>query len=438
MADMRAMEEENARVNMRGSGHYIGAGATPSMGLSQFRGGSAASDRSWSQREIGRRKISGQLFNVPKSGGSAASDRSWSGREIERRKISGQLFNVPKSGAGMYDSDSDSDSDSSCDSECEMVSGRNRCRHGGGRKAVPVAHRRGGLVTSRASKAVRVGHRRGGLVTSRAIVPYHAPTSTAIVPYHAPSSAIVPYHAPSTYHPPVTTLSTGRATPAHPASYYQNLLRNRGRTTGRPSVADRAPQGMIEDHIPTAYPVRGPTRGSTSMASRIAMALAAGIPLAALGLVAADMAGAFDQPNSGSSGNSPGNAPGDEGPMGDLPAPPPDYAPGPSYAPGSGTPGGPGSSGGPGGYGGDPMGPGGVPPGLTGNELAWYLQSGNLPDRYFVGNLSQRRAKYGRGKKASSGHDGRSARAEIVRNVMREQGLSLPQASKYVKDHGLY
>jgi hypothetical protein len=31
-----------------------------------------------------------------------------------------------------------------------------------------------------------------------------------------------------------------------------------------------------------------------------------------------------------------------------------------------------------------------------------------------------------------------SARGAIVRKVMAEQGLSLPQASKYVKDNGLY
>jgi len=33
---------------------------------------------------------------------------------------------------------------------------------------------------------------------------------------------------------------------------------------------------------------------------------------------------------------------------------------------------------------------------------------------------------------------GKSERAEIVRKVMREQKLSLPQASKYVKEHNLY
>lgn len=40
LADLRAMEEENARMTMHGGAkHFIGAGATPSMGLSQFRGG---------------------------------------------------------------------------------------------------------------------------------------------------------------------------------------------------------------------------------------------------------------------------------------------------------------------------------------------------------------------------------------------------------------
>jgi hypothetical protein len=31
-----------------------------------------------------------------------------------------------------------------------------------------------------------------------------------------------------------------------------------------------------------------------------------------------------------------------------------------------------------------------------------------------------------------------SARGAIVKKVMAEHGLSLPQASKYVKEHGLY
>ena len=40
--------------------------------------------------------------------------------------------------------------------------------------------------------------------------------------------------------------------------------------------------------------------------------------------------------------------------------------------------------------------------------------------------------------KKSSGSDGRAKRAQIVKRVMKEQGLSLINASKYVKAHGLY
>jgi hypothetical protein len=38
----------------------------------------------------------------------------------------------------------------------------------------------------------------------------------------------------------------------------------------------------------------------------------------------------------------------------------------------------------------------------------------------------------------SGRRDGRSARAAVVREVMREMGMSLPEASRYVKQNGLY
>lgn len=45
----------------------------------------------------------------------------------------------------------------------------------------------------------------------------------------------------------------------------------------------------------------------------------------------------------------------------------------------------------------------------------------------------------GRKRRAKAGpNDGRKVRAAIVAKVMREQRLSLPAASKYVKDHNLY
>jgi hypothetical protein len=45
----------------------------------------------------------------------------------------------------------------------------------------------------------------------------------------------------------------------------------------------------------------------------------------------------------------------------------------------------------------------------------------------------------GRRKRAAAGpSDGRRRRAEIVKKVMREKGLKMIEASKYVKEHNLY
>jgi hypothetical protein len=59
---------------------------------------------------------------------------------------------------------------------------------------------------------------------------------------------------------------------------------------------------------------------------------------------------------------------------------------------------------------------------------------------YGVGRKAGGRTTYASSVSSSQGRAGgrRSARGEIVKKVMREQGLSLPQASKYVKDKGLY
>lgn len=65
LAAARAMEEENARMTMRGSGRasayggrMTGAGATPSMGLSQFRGGAAMCMAEAPKKKGGRRRRS--------------------------------------------------------------------------------------------------------------------------------------------------------------------------------------------------------------------------------------------------------------------------------------------------------------------------------------------------------------------------------------------
>jgi hypothetical protein len=44
---------------------------------------------------------------------------------------------------------------------------------------------------------------------------------------------------------------------------------------------------------------------------------------------------------------------------------------------------------------------------------------------------------YAKGKKGA-GSGGRSKRAEIVKKVMREKGMKMIEASKYVKAHSLY
>jgi hypothetical protein len=45
----------------------------------------------------------------------------------------------------------------------------------------------------------------------------------------------------------------------------------------------------------------------------------------------------------------------------------------------------------------------------------------------------------GRKKRASAGpNDGRRKRAEVVKKVMAEKGMKMIEASKYVKEHGLY
>lgn len=50
-----------------------------------------------------------------------------------------------------------------------------------------------------------------------------------------------------------------------------------------------------------------------------------------------------------------------------------------------------------------------------------------------VGGRKQKKSR-----KAPSATDGRRKRAEVVRKVMSEKGLSMIEASKYVKQHGLY
>jgi hypothetical protein len=341
LADMRAMEEEDMRITMRGSGkHFYGAGATPSMGLSQFRGG---------------------------------------------RKV-------------KYESESESEE------EYE-----------------------GGQISSIAARlAARFAPR--AATTSTALVPRVAsrvaarPTSTAIIP-----------------------------------------LGPLGRPVATPSLSARQ-YGRMFQRVPTASPfVRGATTAVTRAAKRFgptaARAAALGTTLGAVGSYLGDQFGADDAGDTGYFDDYAGEEYGDEY----YPPTTGEFAPeGTPLIPAEGA----------------------IPEGLTPDELAWYLQSGNLPMRYAAASSKRQRGKGKKGKgkleleithgdmeggrlkslrdalaelkkqqrpamesivsklRKSTAKTGAgkkvNARAEVVRRVMKERGCSLPQASKMVKEEGLY
>lgn len=253
----------------------------------------------------------------------------------------------------------------------------------------------------------------GGRV-STALIPFRTGTR-AIVPARVPSGAVVPARTPSGALVPLGPSGRPMARPSMPQSYYANLL--------RPTAASsRAITGAVASRASLASRFR---KGLT--AQNIANAIAMGVPLGMLGAYLADQ-GAADE---------------DAGYF-------EDYA-GEDFGPSGGPSGGPmGPSDGPMGDGptGAPMGPsGGVPSDMTSDELAWYLQTGNLPERYSIRKSRSKRGKgkltiehEGMGRKASAPKkaDGRTARAAVVKKVMAERGVSLAQASKIVKEEGLY
>jgi len=362
LADLRAMEEEDARVTMRGRGkQFVGAGATPSMGLSQFRGGAKG--------RKGRKKRH-----------ESESDEEYEG------------------GAGL-----------------------------------PL-----GALSGVVSRAAR-------FKPSTALIPYRS-AANALVPFNAASRAIVPYsrgvssavsRLPSTSS---TALITSRfSKPSLPMGAYAGLYR-RSPMLLLDDAARAAPRALDDVVVPSAPRVTDDVvaaasktaarTGTRLSAATIAKAAAMGIPLAALmGVSIAGMAGAdpFGLNEYGTSGDAgyyddyagdgAGGDMGDGG-LGTVDAINTDGFAGPSI--------------------GGPNGPnaGGVPSDLSPNELAWYLQSGNLPERYAY---RQKRSRVrGMGKIGGAKRDGRTERAAIVRQVMHERGVKLAEASRIVKAEGLY
>jgi len=352
-ADMRAMEEQNARVTMRGRGAIVGAGATPSMGLSQFRGGGLDNVFPFRRRPPTRAPISSReaLVTLGPNGHPANI-----------------LF-----GEGGYDNDDSSSSDEEC-----------KCKMCGGAVLLPARGAPAGYSARLLPEAPR-----------NALIPYRPP---ARPPTRAPT-------APASSRGALVTLGPSGRPPAYPSmprSYYEGLYANR----------------------PTAPTAKAPVL-SAAQKTTIARLLAAGVPLAALGAYLGDSvaqsakdSGYYDDyvDNTGLGGDmgvGDNTGLGDNAPI-DLPAAPIESKPiSEKPAPPKGGP------------------HAGPPPKLTKKEIKFYLQSGNLPDRFYS-DASQRFIT-GSGKL-----DGRSARAEVVRKVMRDKGMKLIEASKYVKENGLY
>lgn len=312
MADMRAMEEQMQRQQMHG-GQFYGAGATPSMGLSQFRGGA-----SHKCPECRRKRC--------------VCDESSSDEDVE--------------GGAFYS----------------------------------------GLVSAVGNAASAAARRLRGVRGVRPAPPPPPPTSTALVPYNMGQAAF-------------TTNSAFR-------NYALNRIFNRPST----ALAVRTP-GTLKPYSPAEAAARiraAQAAGETNVTvaqklsrmgvtpARVAAALALGIPAIALAIYFSEVDG---------------TDPDDPG----------------YYDPGAGGPDGPGGPGGPGGvvpYG--PGGPGG--PGRGRRATGEGVATGNLADEYFAAQ------RLGAGKKPRR----TNPRAALVGKIMREKGLSLPAASKFVKENGLY
>lgn len=315
MADMRAMEEQTYRQQMHGGAFHgagiVGAGATPSMGLSQFRGGAS--------------------HKCP---------------DCRRKRCM-----------------------------CEESSSDEEMEGGAGLSGLF------GAVGDAASAAIR---NLRNLRNIRPTVP--RPSSSAIVPYNpgqaafTSNSAFRNYALNRIFAQPSTTLATRTPGTLKPYSAAEAAARV------------RAAQAAGETNVTVAQKLA--RMGITP--ARVAAALALGIPAIALAIYFGEIDGTDP----------------DGGPF--IPPPPPPPPP----------PGGPGGPGGPGDTG-VPRGPRG-PRGrrATGEGVA----TGNLADAYYAAQMM------GAGKKPRRPNP----RAAIVRDVMREKGLSLPAASKYVKENGLY
>jgi len=362
LADARAIEEQNTRQQMHGgaahfigAGAMVGAGATPSMGLSQFRGGmSHKCPKCHRKRCVCEESSSdedmegGAWFNRLSSGAATAAERT---AAVLRRFIKDPSYTRL--------------ADDVVEAPSSALVAINR-----GTSSVP------------------------SLRSAMSQLPALPAPSTALALRGATSTAMVPYNAAK------AAAALRAATAA-------------GETTA--TVASKLSKMGISK-------------------TRIAAALAIGIPAIAL----AAYFGSQSEADAGDSGfyypeEPPPPPPTSRPDIPDRPDhpdhPPPPPPPPPPPRPGDtdypGYPGYPGFSG--------QVFPGQKKTRGRKSQLGVGVATGNLSDEYFAAQRGDV-FRNGAGKKPR----GSASRAAIVSRVMREKKMSLPAASKYVKEHGLY
>lgn len=321
LADMRAIEEQSYRQQMHGGAFHgagmVGAGATPSMGLSQFRGGA-----SHKCPECRRKRC--------------VCEESSSDEEMEGGSwFTGLLGAVGDAATGAV----------------------------------------------RAVRGIRGAVPRVPVATSSDLVRYN-PVQAAFTANSGFRNAVL-QNAFSTPSTALVTRATGQLKPYSAAEAAARV---------------RAAQAAGE----TAETVAAKLARMGITPARVAAALAIGIPAITLAAYFGEQDAAGDSgfyyPDAGPDATTPAGPAGPRGPIIDV-APP--EVPMPL-----------------------PTGPRGRRGRLaTGEGVA----TSNLADEYYA---SQR---MGAGKPRRQ-----NARAALVGKIMREKGLSLPAASKYVKENGLY
>ena len=424
LADARALEEQNLRQQMHGGAFYgagmrVGGGATPSMGLSQFRGGKHCN-------MCGQSDCNCESSDEEMEGGGMSLENKPSGKALEdhyRKMVdafskpgpSGKIDEAHLAGLKKALAAVVAENKRIADEAARKAASAAALRRPG--PAPPV--RRGGaglgsLARTALNEAAIFGRfgrfataaeraeaaRRFAALTAenqRAVEAASAALRsgrTAIV--NAPSSALALRGAPSTA---ISTIPGNRGLP------FDASLDVRGLSgPARASVASRLS-----------------AMGVTP--ARLAAALAAGVAVGSLESYfqnqGAQAPGAGDYDVYGAPG---AGAPG-------APITPFTPPPGPDAGPG-----------------GRPV-PEDLVPNVPKKVLAAYLRSGNAPARFRRGNEAQKLAlamaegavtggRRKREKKPMKEGDGRRVRAQAVKAIMAKHGLSLPAASKYLKEHG--